>query len=245
MRALRADKRLSVSHDAYKEEIVIDQIDKTIPWGSDEVALTIEQAKNEMGRILERELVKKYEQVAKGVDGILAKAREEASATKDASLQESLDIVDRAHREAEQQARQTIEEARGKGEEEAREIRKAASEKSDRMIAHATSRVEQITIGAENRASNELGEKTREEAESIITEAKANASGIIEAAHRETAEMWENFKADLDKELKESKEAARKKAEGIIESAHQESATIIAEARRKAEQAIKMLNSTQ
>jgi vacuolar-type H+-ATPase subunit H len=96
----------------------------------------------------------------------------------------------------------------------------------------------------ENRASNEVGEKTREEAESIITEAKANASGIIEAAYRQTADMWDNFKADLDKELKESeyntkqlKQEARKKAEDIIESAHQESATIIAEARQRAEQA--------
>jgi F0F1-type ATP synthase membrane subunit b/b' len=215
-----------VSNGGYKGEIVIDQIDKTIPWGIDEVTSTIEQTKNEVGRILERELAKRYEQVAKDADGILAKAREEASATKDASLQQSLDIVNRAHKKAE-------------------DIRKAASKESDRMIAQATSRVEQITIEAEKWASNELGEKTREEAESITTEAKANASGIIEAAHRQTAAMWDNFKADLDKETKESEEGTRKKAEGIIESAHQESATIIAEAKQRAEQAIKMLDSTQ
>lgn len=226
MRVLRAEERLSVSHGAYRGEIAIDQIAKAISGGSDEVASIIEQAKNGVGRILERELIRKFEQVANDVDDILTKAREEASVMKDASLQKSLDIINRAHKEAE-------------------EIRKAAGKESGKMIAQATSRVEQITIEAENGASNELGEKTREEAESIVAEAKVNASGIIEAAHRETAEMWENFKADLDKELKGTEEGTRKKAEGIIESAHQESATIIAEARRKAEQAIKILGSTQ
>lgn len=225
MKVLRAEERLSVSHDAYRGEIAINQIGKAISWGNDEVTSVIEQAKNEVGRILERELIKGYEQAAKDVGDILAKAREEANAIKDASLQKSLDIINRAHKEAE-------------------EIRKAAGKESGKMIAQATSRVEQITIEAENGTSNELGEKTREEAESIVAEAKVNASGIIEAAHRETAEMWENFKADLDKELKGTEEGTRKKAEGIIESAHQESATIIAEARRKAEQAIKILGST-
>ena len=76
------------------------KIDEEVKWDTDQVRLFIEQAKDNLGRILEKTITEKTAQATLDAENIIIKAREEADKLKDTSVKESSDIINKAHEEA-------------------------------------------------------------------------------------------------------------------------------------------------
>ncbi len=239
------------------------QIDETTNWEIDEAVLVIEQAKDKVSQILERAQRRKIADLVQ-----IAKAREEAEKLRGNIQHEAQVVIDRAHEEAgriiesangtvdgkaKEEASRIIAEATQKTEQQAKQIekeaRKAADDESATIIARARKEAEQITHKVEEIARKKSVGKAEEEAQYIIEEAKATAGGIVSKAHYEAKSMWEDIKANMDKQSErlrdEMIEEARTEAAETIKKAEEESAKIISEAKRKAKHAIDILNSTE
>ena len=92
--------------------IEVKEIDRTNHQGEDEdeIVLVIEQTKDRIGQLLEKERAEKIAKAVQEADSIIAQARHEAYQLKESATEEVENIIDRAHEEA----RQIIEDAKGK-----------------------------------------------------------------------------------------------------------------------------------
>ena len=193
---------------------MVQQIDETTNWEIDEAVLVIERAKDKVGQILERAQRRKIAELVQ-----ISKAREEAEKLRTNIQNEAGVVIDRAHEEAgriiksakgtvdnkaKEEASHIIAETMQKAEQQAKHIeeeaRKAADDESAATIARARKEAEQITRKAEEIARKKSVGKAEEEAQCIIEEAKATAGKIVSKAHYEAKNMWDDIKANMDKQ---------------------------------------------
>ena len=171
----------------------MEHTDKLVEWETDEAMLVIEQAKDKIGQILEKQIGEKTAQATLDADNVVTKALEEAKELKDNSEGERSAIINGARDEAQhivEDARKTKDEAERiitEAEQQVNQIVKEAHEKSEQQS-------EQLLIQAK--------EQAKKRAEELVGAAQSESEITIANARKEA----ETIETEIENRVKHSKE---------------------------------------